>query len=296
MARVDSFDRTVVETPRDIGFNGSFLVIRELEQDVGRFDAYCDAEAARLSHSLPAPYQIDREFIAAKIVGRWRDGSSLVRNPYESRTSFRKKLARRVTALRAKTRVIVPISGAALDQRQSAPVVPPAPAASTGVGRKAGSTDGRAGDNAFLFGAEDPEGIRCPFGAHVRRANHRDSLDPNSADQIAISNRHRIIRVGRRYKAQPGGRDGLLFMCLNADIERQFEFLQQTWLMSPSFHGLSCEKDPLLGDAQEGRCGFTIPSRYGPLRLAPLPRFVTVKGGGYFFLPGKRLLAYLAGP
>lgn len=83
-------------------------------------------------------------------------------------------------------------------------------------------------------------------------------------------------------------------MCLNSDIERQFEFLQQTWLRSPSFHALSCEKDPILGDAEEGMCGFTIPSRNGPVMLGPMPRFVTTKGGGYFFLPGKRLLEYLS--
>jgi hypothetical protein len=30
-------------------------------------------------------------------------------------------------------------------------------------------------------------------------------------------------------------------------------------------------------------------------RVAALPRFVTVRGGGYFFLPGVRALRYLAG-
>ena len=82
-------------------------------------------------------------------------------------------------------------------------------------------------------------------------------------------------------------------MCLNGDIERQFEFVQQTWLMSPSFHGLSCEKDPVLGDGETGACGFTIPSRDGPIALSPMPAFITTKGGGYFFLPGKRLIDYL---
>jgi hypothetical protein len=148
-------------------------------------------------------------------------------------------------------------------------------------------------DNDFLFGTEDPEAVRCPFGAHIRRANPRDSLEPGSQDQIDISNRHRIIRIGRQYLPNEGGNPGLLFMCLNGDLERQFEFLQQTWLKSPSFHGLSCEKDPLLGDAENGMCGYTIPSRYGPVRLSPVPAMVATRGGGYFFLPGKRLLDFL---
>ena len=128
----------------------------------------------------------------------------------------------------------------------------------------------------------------------MRRANPRESFDPGSADQIAISNRHRIIRVGRQYKNKPGENPGILFMCLNGDIERQFEFVQQTWLRNPSFHGLSCEKDSLLGDAEVGACSYTIPTRDGPVRLSPMPRFVRTRGGGYFFLPGKRLIEYLS--
>ena len=85
-------------------------------------------------------------------------------------------------------------------------------------------------------------------------------------------------------------------MCLNADIERQFEFVQQTWIRSPGFHGLSGEQDPLLGDGDAGTCHFTIPTRYGPVRLSPVPAMVKTRGGGYFFLPGKRLLDFLAVP
>ncbi len=49
----------------------------------------------------------------------------------------------------------------------------------------------------------------------------------------------------------------------------------------------------MLGDAEEGTCSFTIPTRGGPVRLQPMPRFVTMRGGGYFFLPGKRLIDWL---
>ena len=47
--------------------------------------------------------------------------------------------------------------------------------------------------------------------------------------------------------------------------------------MSPSFHGLSCEKDPVLGDGETGACGFTMPSRHGPVALKAMPAFVTTK-------------------
>jgi len=89
------FSRTVVENQRDIGFNGSFLVIRELEQDVAKFWDYCGREAAHLASRLPQPYVINKEFIAAKLIGRWTDGSSLMRHPYESQTAAKERALKR---------------------------------------------------------------------------------------------------------------------------------------------------------------------------------------------------------
>lgn len=283
------FTRTVVENARDLGFNGSFLVIRELEQDVAGFWAYCESESSERAARLPQPYVMTPEFIAAKLVGRWKDGSSLMRHPYQSQTAERERAVARAAAglgaEAARAAAQAPTEAQVTTRPKTAPPeakpVEPAPRPAL------------RGDNDYLFGTEDPEGLRCPFGAHVRRSNPRDSLDPGSADQIAISNRHRIMRVGRQYEPKDGEKPGLLFMCLNGDIERQFEFLQQSWLRSPTFHGLSCEKDPLLGDGEVGVCSYTIPTREGPLRLSPMPRFVTTRGGGYFFLPGKRLIEYL---
>ena len=156
---------------------------------------------------------------------------------------------------------------------------------------------GRRPDNDYSFGAEDPQGHRCPFGSHVRRSNPRDSLGDDHATQIRIGKRHRIMRVGRPYAkpAKPGGKaeKGLLFMCLNADIERQYEFIQQTWVTASSFHGLSAEKDPTIGSS-DGKGRFTIPSWDGVTVLKGIPQFVTTLGGGYFFLPSRSALRYLA--
>ncbi len=297
----NDFSRSVADATRDVGFNGSFLVIRELEQDVKGFANYCEAEAARLKERLSAPYHVTDEYIGAKLVGRWKDGSSLVRNPYESATAHREKLVQRAEAqARVSKHLVVESTEVNTTSRpKSNPgagiPIDPRPSDASRASSDPHQRPVRP-DNDFLFGAEDPEGLRCPYGAHIRRANPRDSLDPGNADQIAISNRHRIIRIGRHYKPAPGENPGLFFMCLCADIERQFEFLQQTWLRSASFHGLNCEKDALLGDAQEDACGFTMPSPDGPIGLSPLPRFVTTKGGGYFFLPGRRLINYLIDP
>ena len=153
-------------------------------------------------------------------------------------------------------------------------------------------------DNDFLFGAEDPQGLRCPFGAHIRRANPRESFEAGSQEQLAITNRHRILRVGRRYRQKDGRDPGLFFMCLNADLERQFEFIQQTWLQAPSFHGLMDERDPVVGSRHPGASrpddGFSIPTRETPVGLKAMPDFVRTLGGGYFFVPGRSVLRYLA--
>ena len=263
--RPGDLSASVVNSPRAFASNGSYLVIRQLAQDVDGFAAYCDREAQRLRGRLGPPYRIDRDFVGAKLVGRWPNGSPLVRYPYDP-----------------DARPESPLQRAASNPPGGGGVIPSAQASGSAKP-----------ENDFLYGTEDPQALRCPYGAHIRRANPRDSLNPGSQDQINISNRHRILRVGRSYT--DGNERGLMFMCLNGDIERQFEFVQQTWLGSPTFHGLSCEQDALLGSGAAACNGFTVPSHDGPIRLAGLPQFVSVKGGGYFFLPSLSLVRYLSG-
>lgn len=292
---VHGFGETVAENPRLIGYNGSFLVIRQLEQDSDGFEDFCMAEGERLKDAFPdLPLETENmaAYVGAKMIGRWQDGSSLVRYPYLSASRLQEKRRE------AQTAVSRPESHPA---DAAATPVPPADARpQTGVAGASKLPDIKP-DNDFLFGTEDPQGQRCPYGAHIRRANPRESLSPGSNDQIDISNRHRILRVGRGYLGEDGQTRGLMFMCLNGDIERQFEFIQQTWMGSTKFHGLDAEADPIAGrglaKGEGNRCdGFTIPSRRGPVGLSPLPQFVTVRGGGYFFLPGRQLLRYLATP
>ncbi|OLC62867.1 MAG: hypothetical protein AUH76_07585 [Candidatus Rokubacteria bacterium 13_1_40CM_4_67_11] len=83
-------------------------------------------------------------------------------------------------------------------------------------------------------------------------------------------------------------------MCVNANIERQFEFVQQTYVLGSSFHGLENEVDafgrrPGLSDV------LTIPTKRGPLRLKGMGSFITVRGGGYFFMPGRSTVRLLMG-
>ena len=153
--------------------------------------------------------------------------------------------------------------------------------------------------NAFGFAEVDPHGHGCPFGSHVRRANPRDGLARNIASAPALLdavNNHRILRRGRKYgptatapRTDDGLERGLLFICLNADITRQFEFVQQTWLLNKNFATLYDETDPLVGP--KGR--FTIPEQ--PLRrIVDVQTFIQLAGGEYFFLPSLPALHYLS--
>ncbi|WP_207538262.1 Dyp-type peroxidase [Sabulicella rubraurantiaca] len=230
----------------DLGRNGSYLVVRELRQDVAAFWTSMDRNAAAIRARDPENSgHVTAEWIAERVVGRDREGHLLC------------------------------------------------PA-----GRRAPHASGMP-DNSFLFHADDPHGIGCPPGSHVRRANPRDALAPTPEQReslLAAANNHRILRRGRKFGPRieddrtPDDADrGLLFMCLNTDIARQFEFVQQTWLLNSDFATLFDEVDPLVGP--DGR--MTI--REEPLRRSVhVETYVQMAGGDYFFLPSLPALRYLA--
>lgn len=168
--------------------------------------------------------------------------------------------------------------------------------------------------NAFDYRHSDPDGLKCPYAAHIRRSNPKDSLDTDRATSIAIAKKHRILRRGRSYgpplTAELKPLDclhalettierGLHFMSINADIGRQFEFLQNGWVYNQKFNGLYEERDPLIANHHNPQDAkntgtFRIPCEGLRTRITDVPEFVQVKGGGYFFIPGLRALSFLA--
>lgn len=264
---------------RDIGRNGTFLVVRQLEQNKALFRQYIADTARALEYDSRVAH-VERDtlehWIEARMVGRWKDGSSLIR--YPEPPEKRKGYVSREVGRSGVGSSVLRQPESAEKREDSGPVGP--------------DKDFRP-DNDFRFGREDPDGLRCPLGAHIRRANPRDSFEPDSPVQLAISNRHRILRVGRNYEGEKGDSQGLLFMCINADIERQFEFLQQTWLLGSNFHGLDSEIDPIVGFRGKGD-SMTVRTPRGPVRLEDLKEFVKMLGGGYFFIPGRSTIRILA--
>ena len=242
---------------RDLGRNGSYLVFRQLRQDVRLFWQHLDELTQNPDGSSNPEARLK---LAAKMVGRWPSGAPLVESPTADNPELEDK-------------------------------------------------------NEFMYHEKDAQGFRCPFASHVRRVNPRDSLepDPGTKESLERVNRHRILRRGRTYgkpiaeSMEPtdilnaedsGGERGIHFICFNANISRQFEFIQHNWINNPKFNGLYNEDDPLIGDragADEALKGtFTeqaIPVRK---RVNDLPRFVQVRGGAYFFMPGINAVRFLA--
>ena len=236
----------------DLGRNGSYLVFRQLRQDVRGFWQFLDGATKNPDGSSNPTTRLKR---ASQMVGRWPSGAPLLKTPNQD--------------------------------------------------------DPRLADaNDFAYYQTDPYGFNCPIGAHVRRANPRDSLDPEpgSEQSIAVGKRHRILRRGREYgppvdpaellsvkKATAEDQDrGLHFLCLNANISRQFEFIQHTWVNNPHFNGLYDDADPIIGTHHLDGGTFTIQAKPVRKRFTGLPRFVSVVGGAYFFMPGIRAIRYLA--
>ncbi len=256
---------------RDLGCNGSYLVFRHLKQDVRGFWRFLDAETG----SNPQA----RQTMAETFVGRKLNGDPL---------------------LPLNQKAIVGIDPQTVAQNQ------------------------------FTYDS-DSEGMKCPFGAHVRRANPRNADMPDQParglpwllhtlglsswkfrEDVKASTRfHRLLRRGREYGSglspdqaisddSDTGEHGLHFICIAANISRQFEFVQNAWLMSTKFDAVTEESDPLLGNRQpiEG-CPYTdtfsIPRESGLRdRVMGVPQFITVQGGAYFFLPSLSALRYFA--
>jgi deferrochelatase/peroxidase EfeB len=88
---------------------------------------------------------------------------------------------------------------------------------------------------------------------------------------------------------------GLLFMSFQKSIVNQFEFIQKTFANSPSFPTPNTGMDPIIGQGLPTSNG-KYAKKYNDkttLTVAPFEKFVTMKGGEYFFAPSIPFLKAL---
>lgn len=163
---------------------------------------------------------------------------------------------------------------------------------------------GSLDNDDFGYAEKDPDGLKCPFGSHMRRNNPRDSFRSYDEKQsLKISKRHRIMRRGRKYQLPATASSekpeiGLHFICFNADIELQFEFIQQTWANKNQTGKISNDIDVIIGVPPEGNpqnedWQFTIQNSPTNEHYKGWDQFVSIKGGAYYFFPSIKAIEYL---
>jgi Dyp-type peroxidase family len=249
--------------------NGSYLVFRKLGQDVAGFRNSIRANAAALT--------IDPEVLGAKIVGRFRSGC-----PMEQ--------------LKAPT--------VQVDTNNGDPSL-------------AGHPEFTDDDHKVFFEyGNDPAGIFVPRSGHIRKAYPRDEqlLKPDGTSDDtqnflheSDTQTHRVLRRGIPFGvAVPMAANGLaadvtddeisrglLFLCYQSDLERQFEFIQTKWVNNHNFPEPGDGADPIMSQVAVAplQCPFkgqTAPTTFD------LKHFVTTNGGEYFFQPSISALDLIA--
>lgn len=163
--------------------------------------------------------------------------------------------------------------------------------------------------NDFTYDA-DVDGAKCPFHAHIRKSNPRGDvkrqfgLADDSGDRNPIMIRRGITYGPKRPMSadgsefadegsEPQHHSGLLFMAYMASLEKQFEFVQQSWVDNPDFVRPGTGVDPVIGQSADPAM-FEHEYRDGWHDGAPkklrFEQFVHMQGGEYFFAPSLSFL------
>ncbi len=259
--------------PRLLGLNGTYMVYRKLHQNVGSFNNYVTKAGEK--------YEGGAEALAAKFVGRWRNGAPLALFPTEAEAD---------EFIKALGEARVKMQNAKDNEREQA--------------RKEYEAlkDKRRGFDYDNSG-------KCPVGAHIHRMNPRSALEYGNKNAFhtpsALADRRRILRRGLPYGAAKNtddytddGNHGIIFMAINSSIKGQFEFVQQQWANYGNDFKLSNDKDPIIGNqpADGGKMVVQNDPKGDkpPFFCSAIPRFVETRGGEYFFIPSLTALRRIA--
>ena len=248
----------------EFGKAGSYLVFRQLEQDVRAFWEYCERMGQSLDSKLPAVA------IASKMVGRWPNGLPLVVEPE------------------------TPPGEEESNEDRFAYLVPGRRNDAYGERCPFGAHIRRTNPRDWELGADRIESIGL---ANLHRIIRR-GRPYGPAFTSGLTESEMLAKISGREPDKDAR--GLAFICFNGNIERQFEFVQQQWANNPQFAGMAGDSDPIVGSmtAPGGGRGtadptFTIQRDPLRIRLSGMSRFVKVIGSGYFFMPSLRAVRHL---
>jgi len=171
-----------------------------------------------------------------------------------------------------------------------------------------GNTDETELSNNFNY-KNDPKGLKCPFHAHTRLTNPREDIVINGKPGNTLRITRRAIPYNDNDPDNPGLENpkhdkfdkdlGLLFMCYQSDIAKQFEIIQKFWASSGTIlndPNKNIPIDSIIGQGTANSNPKTLPLQWGKPEQTPpftFSNFVTMKGGEYLFTPSVRFLKSL---
>ncbi|MCC5936636.1 MAG: peroxidase [Lunatimonas sp.] len=235
----------------DLGRNGTYLVFRQMQQEVVRFWDYLKSQAQTTDEAIA---------LASKMVGRWPDGSPLVRCPFASDPSLAEEND----------------FGYWEEDR-------------SGLKCPLGSHIRRTNPRDHLVTETSQKDSAEMVAKHLMLRKGRPYGEP-LAETMEVSD----LMI-----AQEDGKErGLHFICLVTDLRRQFEFVQNNWVNFHKFGGSEQDADPIIGNHYQKdqviTDRFSIPAYPIRRRLENMPNFVKVRGGAYFFFPGLKACQFIA--
>lgn len=251
--------------------NGSFLVLRRLQQDVSAFLA--DSERMATALSAAGDLQISADELRTLLIGRFPSGPSLMRDPHGSQPA-EGPLALNYFGFGAELPAITLSDGTRVEASQADPDV--------------------------------LRGRRCPVWAHVRKVNPRDLGTDRGGEKetLGFQMLRRGIPFGPAYNRElpeaPANSlpRGLLFVAYQRRIEEQFGTLNRGWMnndRAPSAGGF----DLLVGQHVNEEAGLydAKSAKYFPpsghaddlgIEFQADRQWIIPTGGAFLFAPSLR--------
>jgi deferrochelatase/peroxidase EfeB len=246
----DDAENYLLPEPRELGLNGSFAVFKMIETDCAGFE----------NHLQSHKDTIDPELHAAKICGRWRNGTPLMLSPETDSPE------EGISPEQMNNFEYVNADGSGDPRGLRCPVgahmrrVNPRGQPVTGQGTPGGS------NNTHRL-------IRrgMPYGPAYDPAQPHDG----------------IAR-------------GLLGYFINSSIENQYEFVLGHWVNDSEFAGSvrlnPKSKDPMIATQDPAESIFVIPQADGvpPIKITGFSTFITTKAAAYCFLPSITAIKFIS--